>query len=981
MDEKKRTISDVIGQVAAQQFVGRDDQLVRFDEVLEQDQSDPKLKCVYNLYGVGGIGKTELLRQLRAKAVELNYPTGWLDLRLHKGTLIGALDDLRRQLGKRSSIENADGIFREFDALSKRRDRAESRLLSRLGKDAEKKGGLVSDILTGTAGGVLGAVVAGPLGAAAVGFGAAASKAALASQSEKLISMLLKLGLSGDDARLLVHAQSTLTSAFIGAISQAAEQAGVLVLLLDTYEEASPVLDEWLRGFISASSSRVLFGIAGRDKLVDMDPTWESFSAVMEAREVETFSVDEATEFLASRGITDAVAVDRLLLFTGRVPWALALAVETCREGSAAGTDPVLATGAQHEIGHRVVRRFLTQIEGTILHAAMGVCCVARRFTAALLSSVLECPDARDLVEQLRAYSFTRVLADGSLSIHDIVRAFMVDEFRAVDPVAFRQTHGKLVKFYDSTIHGEARPSVRKQCLVELLFHSLNADEDKGIELFRAMLSQLDMFTQFDLREDLLSQVSAFEFARPRNMCWQRYCRAYSNMNRGTWAAAERELDALLRRQDLPKLLRCLALDTLGDLYMGRGKYSRALEQFGKSLEEKEGLPPSEGVTRSEVTIGKVIECNAIVGKFSVSVSLANRVLGKEAVAATSAQAWVHKSLGDAYRLWGKTGLAIDSLREALELFRDEGDEYGIASVQTQLGRVYTHSGEWRLAEGTLLAAESAFEKMWVEYGRANVTLFRGNILRMMCEWERALELYEIALAAHREMDARREIGPLLGSMGVVHQKLGHDDEALDLFARSLEMKRAQEYVRGMAVTRIYMGDFHLERGSGKEALGQYRRARRHADSSSSNFHRADSRIGICRALISLGRMIDAEKLLRSARSLCAHYGYSHLMAKLLAVEGAVALGRQGNRAAGKFVSALKYAASYNYHLLDRVLEQIERALREVPIEKRRRMTERILTGCKREGVDQLETDNTKRESGPAKRESLIERLSPMAGH
>ena len=93
-------------------FTNRTDELDVFNRLLSAPAGEPLPVLMF--YGVGGCGKTWLLRKLREKTAQLKIPNAFLDLDTRTGTHIGRQDkagrlaEMRRQLGKRLECPRFD---------------------------------------------------------------------------------------------------------------------------------------------------------------------------------------------------------------------------------------------------------------------------------------------------------------------------------------------------------------------------------------------------------------------------------------------------------------------------------------------------------------------------------------------------------------------------------------------------------------------------------------------------------------------------------------------------------------------------------------------------------------------------------------------------------------------------------------------------------------------------------------------------------
>ncbi|MBK7143575.1 MAG: tetratricopeptide repeat protein [bacterium] len=913
-----KTIAELVQEHEQASFVGREAELTIFTILLQEEALQRPL---LNLFGLGGVGKSSLLGEFMRVCSENNVPAAYSDFRAQGPDFRAILQTMRDQLVGRS--EAANFAFKPFDGCLDRLAKLEAQVAKNFAASHPLVAGASTDGVvagaSGLVGGALGALL-GPVGAyGGLVLGAAAGKAAMQSWGQGAISRLVAHGLSRDDARFFVDLVGELTNTFVDAANGVALDAGKVVLMLDTYEDMTPGLDEWVRELlIPRLSAQVLVVIAGRDRLIEKSPNWQRYGTVMIEKELLKFTVPEATAYLRNAGIHDPGLVDKILSYTERLPWALALLTDINRTGGELSAETIEDDPHIYTVGHRVVSRLISQIKGSAMETLLDLCTVARRFDLDLVKSIYTDFEKDAIYDDLRKYSFVRVLSDGSLAFHDIVRSFLVLQLRANKLTTFKDLNDRLCRYYKERLSQPESKLLLKRDAVEYLYHGLRADEDRGIEACRSLLKQLDVVQQFDLRDALLSEVADFEFHRRVNQRWSSYCKAFRLMNRGEWESAKKLLFELETAPGPDALLRCLILETLGDLLIGQGSYTRAVSLFEESSQLHRSVQATAGLFGLGQTLSKLSEGYAIIGKYSRAKAKAHENLelcrsNQDALG----EAWALKSLGDIYRLWGKTQLAIESLEDSLKIFEEKKDDYGTATVFVQLGRVYAHSGEWKKAELVLKEALARMEVLGVEYCRANAMLFLGNVARLKREWLKAEGCYRDALAMHRKMDSKREIAALLGSLGSVCCQLGRLEEAEQHLVLSREMKRAQDYTRGVAVTSVYLGDLRFRQGRFDAALTEYEAAGRLADKSSSHFHRVQARVRMAGCLRAMEQTNRLNAMVTEAARLARRYKYPHLIAELRIIEGTHALENKDlTRAAELFTSGFTSALDYNIYLV-----------------------------------------------------------------
>lgn len=110
------------------------------------------------------------------------------------------------------------------------------------------------------------------------------------------------------------------------------------LLIFDTYEQAGPVVDQWLRTVLLANPAfRVLEPvvlIAGRFELLTYDSRWSEFQSGLRNFHLQPFDFNETTEYLNKLGVIDPRRIANLYELTGGLPLFLHLAANLTSEST-----------------------------------------------------------------------------------------------------------------------------------------------------------------------------------------------------------------------------------------------------------------------------------------------------------------------------------------------------------------------------------------------------------------------------------------------------------------------------------------------------------------------------------------------------------------------------------------------------------------------------------------------------------------------
>lgn len=262
-----------------------------------------------------------------------------------------------------------------------------------------------------------------------------------------------------------------LPDAFASAVHQALDRSASpdvtrRVVLVDTYERID-ALDDWLRRtFVPGLHGSDLVVFAGRHRPHHEWRSWGGRAAMLPLRNL---SDDEAGQYLAARGISDA-AVDDVLAFTHGHPLALALVAEWVRQqGEAAGLEAFDAAAAPDLVGDLLVR-FVASVPTPAHRAALEAASVVRSVTVPLLAALLGPdvggPNADGLFGWLRGLAFTHT-DPGGLRLHDVVRETIEADLRWRDPERHDAFHRRARRVFSDRLRGAGTAAQRALALAE----------------------------------------------------------------------------------------------------------------------------------------------------------------------------------------------------------------------------------------------------------------------------------------------------------------------------------------------------------------------------------------------------------------------------------------------------------------------------------------------------------------------------------
>ncbi|SNQ47866.1 conserved hypothetical protein [Frankia canadensis] len=474
------------------QFVDREPLLRAFQEEIGLVQAaltdGAPFPRVLNVTGVGGIGKSRLLRELRVRAPE-GWRTASLDLQVPAmRQQEDALAVLRADLG-------GQGVrFDRFDlAYAVLWQRIHPHLrISRETLPFVEESGILTEIVDSVAG--------LPVFGTALGLLKAAEKVTTDARRRHRIRHDETLS-SLDD---LPNAEIVDAVTFLFAEDlRAASENRPYVLTIDTYEALVPeptrsgrtqLADVWLRDLI-AQLDRGLVVIAGREPL-----RWDVYDAdwrgLIRTRPIDGLPLEARLTLLGTSGITEEGERRRLAEASAGLPFYLHLAVDTSGSGSdggASGPRRARAAATQQEI----LQRFLQHV-GAEEVRTLEVLGVARIFDHDIfrtLTAALQLPGHRTAWESIASYSFVYPAGE-QLRFHQLMAEALRDLLSAPARLelhrllrdawahrAFEDPEDDGLTGQDASRTVDGRMLADPVAFQEMVFHALHIGELTGAEL------------------------------------------------------------------------------------------------------------------------------------------------------------------------------------------------------------------------------------------------------------------------------------------------------------------------------------------------------------------------------------------------------------------------------------------------------------------------------------------------------------------
>ena len=168
---------------------------------------------------------------------------------------------------------------------------------------------------------------------------------------------------------------------------------------------------------------------------------------------------------------------------------------------------------------------------------------------------------------------------------------------------------------------------------------------------------------------------------------------------------------------------------------------------------------------------------------------------------------------------------ALETLPEALQLFRDLQDRRMQAQTLTLMGGSYDVLGDLPQARSFYQQALDLARSVHASAAEASVLNNIGKIYHDQGDWQNALDYYQQALPIFRSLGERRREAILLNNIGVVYDRLGDAPTALTYLRQTLPLRRTIADKAGEADTLKNIGYSYSLLGQAEPALKSYRDA------------------------------------------------------------------------------------------------------------------------------------------------------------
>ena len=749
-------------RVAALQrpFVNREQVLSDFTVELTRIGGGPR---VFNVTGVGGIGKSRLLRELEDQA-RPHFRTAVIDLQVPAlRRQDDALAVLRAQLGR----QHVD--FDRFDiAYAVLWQRLHPHL--RLSKE-ELSFIEYSSIL----GDILDHIAPLPVFGTAMGLVKLFERGSADIRRKRRIRRDPTLqALDGLPNGELSDAVTYLFAEDLRAASATKKS----VIIVDSYDALVPapaysgraqLADAWLRD-LAGQLDRALVVIASRERVhwETYDPDWASAITVSA---LDGLPMAARLELLQAGGVSDPAERRLIADASAGLPFYLHLAVDTHQR---IGGDPAGALVSQDEI----LARFLEHVAPEEIRS-LEVLSPARIFDYDIfraLTAAFHLPDNRLAWDSLTAYSFIYPAGD-ALRLHQLIRAAVLER---LPDATVTQIHTLLSKLWDDRAQRSTGTAAARACR-EAAYHGLRA----GTVTPHGLLGYADQ--------------------------------AVRRGGHGSAAGIADDLEEWLTSQpgsggagDAARALGCLRAEAA--VRLGDAAAIAALTG---------GLPTSTAPVDNPVAARLAVAAGhgqRIAGHTQQALAIFTHVWEHAAgPPRLAAGLWA----ADLHMCQGRFRDAEELARE-LEALTPADEKEFRGDVARLRHLTYRFAFDFDAASRYLDDAAACYQAADSVLGLANVCTNRAELLALTDPAEAIIEAGR-AVEMQSEIGAHHELGKAYTALGVAHLRRGEPDQAEAALRSAFSSLDRAGYRSGRARAEFYQAALHMRRGRIDEAISSLR--------------------------------------------------------------------------------------------------------------------------------------------------------------
>lgn len=522
---------------------------------------------ILSFFGVGGIGKTTLLRKLLGNADRRGVVWALLDgtdKRLvawhgRAATFFSALQILKTLAQQYTTASGGRAFFENFDARLRRLEELTAKLEKAYAANIKSVHPPLANELIGSTIGAAGSTVLGStavgsvllgLPGAVVGAAVGTGMTAALNHLGRTREHLAQLKISDEEIDEYLNASSRLTESFVNSVNGLAQEVNTrkILLAIDNFQDLEPA-DEWFRSdLFGRLHPKVAVLLFGRDSLylprLGQMSGWHEIADTILEQEIRPLTTDASDKYLQKRKIDNERARQVFVEWSNGVPMALEAASRLWTSGRIRdeGLEGLTTSGM---LNKPIVQRLLSQVADASDRELICACALCLNIEGDLLSAMLE----RDVGSALRELQDQYSIFDeseGRLVIKEPVQAFVLETEKRIKPKTMREWNQRAIEYYHDRLANEG--AAADPTLIWICLHHVFCEDEEAKRLLvndGVRRHGIRQAVAGDLAAILDVDWSAFGAAEDR-FSLEQLQEIFAANNQGLWVVEDRESGEVL---------------------------------------------------------------------------------------------------------------------------------------------------------------------------------------------------------------------------------------------------------------------------------------------------------------------------------------------------------------------------------------------------------------------------------------------------
>ncbi len=221
-------------------------------------------------------------------------------------------------------------------------------------------------------------------------------------------------------------------------------------------------------------------------------------------------------------------------------------------------------------------------------------------------------------------------------------------------------------------------------------------------------------------------------------------------------------------------------LNLVGSSYWYQKDETSALDFFIKSLDLREKINDSAGISKSLNNVGVIYITSK---RYEEAIEIYNRSLDiKKQLGDSIGIAAGYINLGKIYNDTDQSEIALDYFSKAVPILESRDDKTQLSSCYNNIGVVYMHNTHFLKAIDYLLKADSIAVNNNNDFGLADIRMNLGRCYENLGDYGKALHYYDDVITLGKKLNNIPRLQSVYSKLANTYEKFGNYAKALQYF-------------------------------------------------------------------------------------------------------------------------------------------------------------------------------------------------------